>query len=260
MQELSIKIILMPEAKPALTLGYLFKRISKVQTIQLLYITLLIAIFLLGYLFARVQMLEKSKGLSSETPQTQTGGQAPQQKVDVKPGRLPILGKENAKVTMIEFSDFECPFCKRYFDETLSQVIKEYVDTGKVKLYYRHFPLDFHAAAMPSALASECANEQGKFWEYHDKIFAEQDKIAGKTADIITTQLKTWAQELGLNTSRFDSCLDNAKYQVNVDGDLNDGRTAGISGTPTFFINGERIVGAQPFAAFKAVIDEELKK
>ncbi|MBI4091641.1 MAG: DsbA family protein [Candidatus Levybacteria bacterium] len=202
-------------------------------------------------------MLEKNQS-SGLAPQGQTG-ETPSEKVDVKGGQLPVFGQQNAKVTMIEFSDFECPFCKSYFDQTLSQIKKDYVDKGLVKLYYRHFPLDFHPAAMPAALASECANEQDKFWEYHDKIFTEQDKISGKTADVIATQLKLFAQELGLNTSQFDGCLDNTKFQANVDADLNDGRTAGVSGTPTFFINGNRLVGAQPYASFKALIDEELK-
>lgn len=246
----------MPKTAASLTVGDLLKKASTIKAAQLLYILLLVAVFLLGYLAARVQMLEKTQS-SNPTPQGQTG-QTPPEKVDVKEGKLPVFGKNNAKVTMIEFSDFECPFCKRYFDETLSQIIKAYVDTGKVKMYYRHFPLDFHPAALPAALASECANEQGKFWEYHDKVFAEQDKISGKTGDIITAQLKTWAQEMRLITSQFDSCLDNVKFQANVDTDLADGRTAGVSGTPTFFINGNRIVGAQPFASFKTLIDEEL--
>lgn len=263
MQDRSIKINAMPNVKSPLTLGDLAKRVSGLLKVnQVLYMLLIVAVFLLGYLVARVQMLEKNQGLSSQTQttQTQTGGQVPQQKTDVKPGKLPVLGKDSAKITMIEFSDFECPFCKRYFDETLPQVIKDYVDRGLVKLNYRHFPLDFHPAAMPSALASECANEQGKFWEYHNKIFNEQDKVSEKTADVITSQLKTWAEDLGLNTSQFNQCLNSSKYQTTVDQDLSDGKAAGVSGTPTFYINGRQLVGAQPFAAFKAIIDEELKK
>ena len=248
----------MAKSKAGMTLGDLTSRISQIKAPQLLYVLLLVATFLIGYLIARVQFLEKNQNTSTSS-QTQAGATALPEKIDVKEGKLPILGKNNAKVTMIEFSDFECPFCKGYFDETLPQIIKDYVDTGKVKLNYRHFPLDFHPAAMPAALASECANEQDKFWEYHDKIFTEQDKIAGKTADVITTQLKTWAQELGLNTAQFNTCLDTSKYQANVDADLNDGRAAGVSGTPTFFINGKRIVGAQPYDSFKALIDSELK-
>lgn len=94
-------------------------------------------------------------------------------RVTVGTGRLPALGNKDAKITIVEFADLECPFCKRYFTETFSQLKKDYIDTGKVAYYYRHFPLDFHPLARPFAQASECANEQGKFWEMHDKIFQE---------------------------------------------------------------------------------------
>lgn len=251
----------MPEKKsPSLTLGDLLKRASNIKTIQILYVLLLVAVFILGYLIARVQMLEK-KTTDDTTPKTQVGQQpSPQTRIGVDPGKLAVKGKDNAKVTIVEFTDFECPFCERFFNETLPQIEKEYIKTGKAKLYVRHFPLDFHAAAMPAALASECANIQGKFWEYHNKIFAEQEKIAGKTAEAINIQLKTFAKNLRLNTSQFDVCLDNETKKENVTNDLNDGKAAGVSGTPTFFINGRKVVGAQPFSAFKAIIDEELKK
>lgn len=95
-------------------------------------------------------------------------------KASVENGHLPSLGDKNARVTIVEFSDFECPFCRRYFTGTFPQLKKEYIDTGKVIMYYRHYPLPFHPLAQPFANASECANEQGKFWEYHDKIFQEQ--------------------------------------------------------------------------------------
>ncbi len=95
-------------------------------------------------------------------------------RVTVDPGRLPPIGDRDAQVVIVEFSDFECPFCRKYFIDTLPQLKKDYIDTGKVVIYYRHFPLDFHPLAKPFAQASECANEQGKFWEFHDKIFQEQ--------------------------------------------------------------------------------------
>lgn len=95
-------------------------------------------------------------------------------KVSVENGHFPALGDKNAKITIVEFSDFECPFCRRYFTDTYPQLKKDYIDTGKVAMYYRHYPLPFHPLAQPFAIASECANEQGKFWEYHDKIFKEQ--------------------------------------------------------------------------------------
>lgn len=255
----------MAKGEQFLTLGGLVKNISKIKATQLLYVLLLVAVFFLGYLAARVQMLEKSANTAlppNQAAQGQTAPQpqAPNAKVNVSLGKLPLKGRDNAKVTMIEFSDFECPFCERFFNETLPQIKKEYIDTGKVRLTYRHFPLDFHAAAMPSALASECANEQGKFWEYHDKIFTEQSKISGKTGDIISQQLKTWAKQTKLNIAQFNNCLDTEKYKEAVNKDVNDGKTAGVSGTPTFYINGRQLVGAQPFVSFKAVIDEELKK
>lgn len=143
----------------------------------------------------------------------------------------------------------------RFYSETLSQIIEEYVDTGKVKLYYRHLPLAFHPQANPLALASECANDQGKFWEYHDQIFDNTAIVASSDVDTY----KQWAADLGLNTSEFNSCLDSAEFQDNVDEDLAAAGVSGASGTPTFYINGQQLVGAQPFASFKAIIDQELE-
>jgi len=159
---------------------------------------------------------------------------------------------------VVEFSDFECPFCAAFYKDTLPQVLSTYVDTGKVKLEYRHFPLSFHPQAKPLAIASECANDQGKFWEMHDKIFQENSggKLSGATGDTY----KGWAAELGLNTSEFNSCLDDQNHTDVIDSDTSLGTSVGVSGTPTFYINGRQLVGAQPFEAFKTIIEEELKK
>lgn len=240
--------------KAALTLGDLIPKLKNLNLTQILLLILLLAV---GYLFVRIENIEKKQKLTASAPVIEPTLKP--DKIDVKQGKLAVLGNKDAKVTMIEFSDFECPFCKRYFDETFPQIVKDYVDTGKIKIYFRHFPLDFHQAAMPSALASECANEQGKFWQYHDKIFSDQDKISAKTADTISTELNSFAKDLRLNTVQFESCFSAQKYKANVDLDSNDGRTAGVTGTPTFFINGRKLVGAQPFASFQAIIDEELK-
>lgn len=262
-------ILNMPTAKKTTgnsqTLGDVAQKFSKIKTSQLVYTLLLAAVFLVGYLLARVQLLEKGAGTNNNAPAAQQQAQQPQQqgqaqapvKADVRNGHFPVLGKESAKITIVEFSDFQCPFCSRFFKESFPQIKKEYIDTGKAKLYFRHFPLDFHPAATPAALASECANEQNKFWEYHDKLFNEQEKISvqGQTPDQIKTQLKTWAQELSLNTTQFNSCLDSEKYKNNVTTDTADGKTAGVSGTPTFYINGTQLVGAQPFASFKTALD-----
>lgn len=187
----------------------------------------------------------------------QAGGPAaPTEPVEVSLGNAAIKGDKNAPVTMLEFSDFECPFCGRFFLNTMPQIVSEYIDKGKVKLAFRHFPLGFHANAKPAAMATECAREQGgdeMFYKFHDKIFTDQQSLS-------VDNLKKWAGELGLKTAKFNDCLDTKKYEKQVDADLADGQSFGVSGTPAFFINGRLISGAQPFAAFKTVIDEELAK
>ena len=170
------------------------------------------------------------------------------------------LGSKDAPVVIIEFSDFQCPFCRSFWSDTLPLLKSEYIDTGKVRIVYRDLPLDIHPGAMPAAQATECAEEQGKFWEMHDKIFSEQGKQGGGTVQFGVNDLKKWAKEIGLDGGKFNSCLNSQKYAQEVDKDITDGRSAGVSGTPSFFINGRLIVGAQPFSAFKAIIEEELNK
>lgn len=254
----------MPEgAKKQFTIGDLGAKISKLSAHQMLYILLLVGVLLVGYLMVRVQSLEKkmAETSTSQPQQTQSGQrQIPQGKVSVNKGHLPPLGSKNAKVEIVEFSDFQCPFCRRFSKETLLQLKKEYVNSGKVAIHYRHFPLGFHESAEPAAIASECANEQGKFWEYHDKIFEEQDKEGSGTINFTADDLKRWAWEIGLATNLFNSCLDSQNNKDKVSQDTSDGQKAGISGTPTFFINGTMLVGAQPFISFKTIIDEELAK
>ena len=179
--------------------------------------------------------------------------------VDVSADDDPFMGDKNAPVTIIEFSDFQCPFCRRFWSDTLSQIKTQYIDTGKVKLVYRDFPLDsIHPGAKPAAEAAECAEDQGKFWEMHDKIFEEQNKQGQGTVQFGVTDLKNWAGELGLDQDKFDSCLDDGKYADEVAKDFQDGAQAGVQGTPSFFINGKQLSGAQPFAAFQQAIDAEL--
>lgn len=185
----------------------------------------------------------------------QVGGVA-----DVSADDDAVLGDPNAPVTLIEFSDFQCPFCRTFYKETLPQIKKEYIATGKVKLVFRDFPLSFHPGATPAAEGSECAREQGKYWEMHDAIFDEQDKQGSGTIQFTADDVKKWAAKIGLDTPKFNQCLDSGKYRQEVEKDLIDGSAAGVNGTPATFINGRLVTGAQPFAAFKAIIDEELKK
>ncbi len=172
--------------------------------------------------------------------------------VDVKVGDRPFRGAADAKVTVVEFSDFQCPYCKRAFP-TVEQVMKDY--SGKVKLYYMHFPLSFHQNAQISAEAYECAADQGKGWEFHDKLF-EVGQSDGTGLD--KASLKTYAKGLGLDAAKFDSCLDGGNKTATVQADFSYGASLGVSGTPTFYVNGKQLVGAQPYESFKALIDAEL--
>lgn len=170
-----------------------------------------------------------------------------------------VLGDESATVTLIEFTDYECPFCGRHYNDTLSQIKANYIDTGKVKLVVRDYPLSFHPAAQKAAEATECAAEQGKFWEMHDKLFETQGAWG---ANAVTT-FKSYAAELGLNASTFDSCLDNGDMAAEVAADMADGSAAGISGTPGFWIvsddgQSQSISGAYPYATFQAAFDSML--
>lgn len=180
--------------------------------------------------------------------------------VDVSVDDDPVLGKNNAPVTIVEFSDFQCPFCRKFWEGALGDIKKEYIDTGKARLVYRDFPLDFHLGAQPAAEAGECAHEQGKFWELHDKIFASQAKKGEGTIQFTVADLKQWSKGVGLDGAKFNACLDAGKYKEEVAKDVQDGAAAGVSGTPTIFINGRAVVGAQPFAVFKAIIEAELAK
>jgi len=181
-------------------------------------------------------------------------------RVDVSADDDPSLGNKNAKVTIIEFSDYQCPFCRTFWKESFSQLKKEYIDTGKVKFVYRDYPLSFHPMAEPSAQAGECADDQGQYWEFHDKLFGEEDKKGQGTVTYTVQDLKLWASQIGLDQAKFNQCLDSNKHKAEVQKDFDDGNSAGVSGTPSLFINGRLVVGAQPYASFKAIIDEELKK
>ncbi|MDO8511596.1 MAG: thioredoxin domain-containing protein [Nanoarchaeota archaeon] len=162
-----------------------------------------------------------------------------------------VKGDKDAPVTIVEWSDFECPFCARFYEQTLPSIEEEYIKTGKVKLVYRDFPLGFHANAQKAAEAAECAGEQDKYWEMHDLLFGQgvQGGVAG---------FKQYAKTLGLNAAKFDACLDSGAMAGEIQQDMADGAAVGIQGTPGFIVNGKLVSGAQPFAVFKQVIDAEL--
>lgn len=162
----------------------------------------------------------------------------------------PSQGPENAPIELIEFSDFQCPFCENAFP-TVKKVLSTYGD--RIHFIYRHFPLPNHPRARPAAEAAQCANEQGKFWAYHDRLFGDQSRLSD-------ADFKQHAAELGLDAAQFTACYDSRKYRADVDTDIRVGNEAGVSGTPAFYINGRMLSGAQPFDVFKKVIDEELAR
>lgn len=189
----------------------------------------------------------------TEVPDTQPSQPAETARLDISIDDDTVKGDKNAPVTIIEFSDFECPFCARFYENTLPQIIKEYVETGKVKFVYRDFPLSFHRNAQKAAEAAECAGEQGRYYEMHDKLFEE-----GVSGGV--DSFKQYATDLSLDTAKFNDCLDSGKMEAEVQKDFSDGQKAGVSGTPAFFIDGIPLSGAQPFEAFKQVIEAELAK
>jgi protein-disulfide isomerase len=182
----------------------------------------------------------------------------------------PILGSSDANVFVVEFSDYECPYCEAAegnnyqvisylkqndpnWEAPIPKIIEDYVDTGKVRLVFRQYPTHQNYKA---AEAAKCAQEQGKFWEYHQTLFEKYDALT-------VTDLKKYAADLGLDLNQFNQCLDSGKYENSVQEDMNDGKGLGVTGTPTFFIGNEekgyeKIVGAQSFSDFKQVIDSKI--
>lgn len=237
-------------------------RLNAITSQQLLYGVLLVAVFLVGYLLARVQSLEGQNNTTivTGTDQPALGETDPAAKVDVATGDLPPLGDASAPVTIVEFTDMQCPFCRAFFTGAYPQIKQDYIDTGKVALYLRHYPLSFHAAAQKSGEALECANDQDAMWQLHDLMYEKQQALdpSGGTVEYTVDDIKTWASELGIDMGSFNECLDSGKYTENVTQDMADGTAAGVSGTPAFFINGTPVVGAQPYESFKALIDQEL--
>ncbi len=175
-----------------------------------------------------------------------------------------ILGNANAPVTLIEYGDYQCPFCGQFFSQTQSQIVADYVNTGKVKMVFRNFAF-LGAESTAAAQAAECSEEQNKLWAYHDALYAGKvadDQRGGSEDDGFFNRalfLKL-ASQVGLNVPQFTSCLDSNKYASQVAQEKSDASAAGVNSTPTVFINGQQVLGAQPYSAFKSVIDAALAK
>lgn len=171
-----------------------------------------------------------------------------------------ILGSKDAPITIVEFGDYQCPFCARFFSETEAQLRKEYIETGKAKMVYKDYAF-LGPESIAAAQAAECAKDQGKYWVYHDALYNEE--IADNqenNGNLTFNRLKEIAVENGLNKSQFDSCFDSKKYEAEVDGDSDEAQGLGVKATPTIFINDQKFEGALPFSVFKEVIDKILEE
>jgi protein-disulfide isomerase len=231
--------------------------------IPALVVLLIIAAFFIGSLTTKVSLLQNGTGTGKANEQAGVAptqgapAQAdPNKKYDVSTGVFPVLGNKDAKVTIVEFSDFQCPFCEKYFTDSESQIIKEYVDTGKAKFAFRNYAF-LGSESTFAAEAATCANDQGKFWEFHNYLYTHQ---GGENQGAFSKEnLKKFAADLGLNTNDFNSCLDTDKHAKTVSDDLAAGQKVSVSGTPTTFVNGKILVGAVPYAEIKKLIDQELQ-
>jgi protein-disulfide isomerase len=173
----------------------------------------------------------------------------------------PFLGAEDAPVTLVEFTDYQCPYCSRFFSTTLTSLKKEYIDTGKVRLVIKDLPLSMHPNARPAAVAAHCANDQERFWAMHDSMFKNSRKLQ-------TEHLAQYAQDIGLDTERFQECIGSDRHNSMIQADISEASRQGISGTPTFIVGrttddvveGVKLRGAQSVETFRSHIDELLKQ
>ncbi len=200
--------------------------------------------------------------LLKQRPQAQAKPQRPAfEPRDLDIAGAPYLGQPDATVTLVEFTDYQCPYCRRHFERTQPELVKNYVEAGKLKYVLREFPLaPIHPKAFKASEAALCAGDQGKYWEMHDLFFQDQQKLGPE-------DLKAHAGGLGLEMAGFSECLDGGKYTKRIENDLAEGAKAGVRGTPTFFLGltdptdptkiraTKSLQGAQPYVVFKQVID-----
>lgn len=233
-----------------------------------LVVLLILASFAIGSMWTKIQYLSAASGGTVAGSQNSAPANNPaptqpaaQSKVTVTLGSNDaVLGNPTAPVTMVEFADFQCPFCERFFTDTWPSLKKDYIDTGKLKFVYKNLPINDRSGSdhesHDAANAALCAKDQNKFWEYHDVLFKNQN---GENQGAFSRDnLKKFAANLGLDTGKFNQCLDTGKYNAQVQADFDEASKLGINGTPTLVVNGNVIVGAQPYATFKSAIDAEL--
>ena len=196
------------------------------------------------------ESLEGISAPSAPPARARAGRPDPNRRYAVNTGGAPVKGDPKARLAIVEFSDFQCPFCSRVAP-TLKQIEEEYGD--QVRLVFKHLPLSIHPKAPAAHAAAEAAHRQGKFWEMHDKIFADQRGMSPE-------KYEEYASEIGLDLGRFKEDVASSDVKKRIDEDTQEAAKLGVTGTPAFFVNGRFLSGAQPFDSFKKLIDEELGK
>jgi protein-disulfide isomerase len=198
------------------------------------------------------QIIDRELGITQTAREAPSGspGDSPEGRVEVPLGNAPVRGSAGAPITLVEYSDFQCPFCARA-TPTIRRLTEEY--DGRVRWVFKHFPLPIHPDAPLAHEVSLAAGEQGKFWEMHDLIFENQRKMKRE-------HLLGYAKDLGLDVARIEKDVDSGKFKPLVDADLKEGQGLGVRATPTFFINGRRVIGAVPYETIKQVVDQELSE
>jgi protein-disulfide isomerase len=206
------------------------------------------------------------KNLETRPVVPQAAAPAPARPVDDKvsyafvPGTY-TMGKEDAPLVLVEYTDYQCPFCQRFHNDAFAQIKTNYIDTGKIRFITRDFPLSFHENAMRGAVAARCSAEQGKFWDFRNTLIANASQLQ---AD----KIAVYAQNASMDVGKFKACIDSDKYKAAIDKDMAEGQAAGVTGTPAFVlgriqngkIEGVRIVGAVPYGQFDAKIQEFMKQ
>jgi protein-disulfide isomerase len=173
----------------------------------------------------------------------------PVKRVSVSTAGQPSIGPDDAPITIVEFSDFQCPYCEAWYQQVYPQLMAAY--PNQIRFVYRDLPLPMHPESVPAAEAADCAGEQGAFWKFHDALFSGQYSL-GRAG------YEQYAADLGLDTAAFTACLDDHRYQARIQANASDAAQLGLNGTPSFVINGRIVVGALPFSSFQSIIDEEL--
>ncbi len=221
---------------------------------------------ILGYILGRFEFgtiqtddTKKDSAKTTKVEQREDDTTKPKEPAaqDISVDDDPFMGDENAPLTIVEFSDYQCPFCYKFYSTMLSKLKEDFVDTGKVKYVFRDYPLNIHQAAINAHMAAECADDQGKYWEMHNYLFDNQSDWS--KSDDLNETLIGYADEVGLNSTDFSECLTSEKYKDEVMNDKSEGKKYGVRGTPTLFINGKVLRGMpQSYAQLKSFLESEL--